>query len=105
MKKTKPIIRVLLGISLIMFLAGLNEYLTYGISTKQIIETCLGVIIPILLYGTKMIRRDTLIPSLIDSLPYFTACFLFGVGHLVKVEWMAMGLAAIIFIEDFSGDD
>jgi hypothetical protein len=51
-----------------------------------------------------MIRRDTLIPSLKDSLPYFTACFLIGSGGLVQVEWMVLVLAAIIFIADFAGD-
>ena len=104
MKKTKPLIRISLGISLIMLLAGLNEYLTYGISTKQIVETCIGVIIPILLYFTKMISRDTLIPSLKDSLPYFTVCFLIGTGGLVQIEWMVLLLAFFIFIADFAGD-
>ena len=105
MKKTKPLIRILLGISLIMLITGLNQYFTDVMATKHIITTCIAVIILFFLFLTKMIRRDTLIPSLKDSLPYFTACFLFGVGHLMKVEWMSMGLAAIIFIEDFSGDD
>ena len=72
---------------------------------KLIITTCIGIIILIALYITKLIHRDTLITSLKDSLPYFTACFLFGFGGLVKVEWMALVLAAIIFIADFAGDD
>ena len=105
MKKTKPIIRIFLGLSLLMLLTGVKEYLGYGITTKLIITTCIGIIILIALYITKLIQRDTLITSLKDSLPYFTACFLFGFGGLVKVEWMALVLAAIIFIADFAGDD
>ena len=105
MKKTKPIIRIGLGISLIMLIAGINQYFTDVMETKYIITTCIGVVILIVLYLTKMIRRDTLIPSLKDSLPYFTACFLLGIGGLVKIEWMVLVLAFIIFIADFAGDD
>ena len=105
MKKTKPLIRLLLGISLIMLITGLNQYFTDVMATKHIITTCIAVIILFFLFLTKMIRRDTLIPSLKDSLPYFTACFLFGIGGLVKIEWMALVLAAIIFIADLAGDD
>ena len=104
MKKTKPLIRILLGISLIMLITGLNQYFTDVMTTKHIITTCIAVIILFFLFLTKMIRRDTLIPSLKDSLPYFTACFLIGSGGLVQVEWMVLVLAAIIFIADFAGD-
>ena len=105
MKKTKPLIRILLGISLIMLITGLNQYFTDVMATKHIITTCIAVIILFFLFLTKMIRRDTIIPSLKDSLPYFTACFLFGIGGLVKIEWMVLVLAFIIFIADFAGDD
>ena len=105
MEKTKPLIRILLGISLIMLITGLNQYFTDVMATKHIITTCIAVIILFFLFLTKMIRRDTLIPSLKDSLPYFTACFLIGSGGLVQVEWMVLVLAAIIFIADFAGDD
>ena len=104
MKKTKPLIRILLGISLIMLITGLNQYFTDVMATKHIITTCIAVIILFFLFFTKMIRRNTLIPSLKDSLPYFTACFLIGSGGLVQVEWMVLVLAAIIFIADFAGD-
>ena len=104
MEKTKPLIRILLGISLIMLITGLNQYFTDVMETKHIITTCIAVIILFFLFLTKMIRRDTLIPSLKDSLPYFTACFLIGSGGLVQVKWMVLVLAAIIFIADFAGD-
>ena len=105
MKKTKPLIRILLGISLIMLITGLYQYFTDVMATKHIIKTCIAVIILFFLFLTKMINRDTLIPSLKDSLPYFTVCFLIGSGGLVQVEWMVLVLAAIIFIADFAGDD
>ena len=104
MKKTKPIIRILLGISLIMLITGLNQYFTDVMATKHIITTCIAVIILFFLFLTKMISRDTLIPSLKDSLPYFTVCFLIGTGGLVQIEWMVLLLAFIIFIADFAGD-
>ena len=104
MEKTKPLIRILLGISLIMLITGLNQYFTDVMATKHIITTLIAVIILFFLFLTKMIRRDTLIPSLKDSPPYFTACFLIGSGGLVQVEWMVLVLAAIIFIADFAGD-
>ena len=104
MEKTKLLIRILLGISLILLITGLNQYFTDVMATKHIITTCIAVIILFFLFFTKMIRRDTLIPSLKDSLPYFTACFLIGSGGLVQVEWMVLVLAAIIIIVDFAGD-
>ena len=104
MKKTKPLIRILLGISLIMLITGLNQYFTDVMATKHIITTCIAVIILFFLFFTKMIRRDTLIPSLKDSLPYFTVCFLIGTGGLVQIEWMVLLLAFFIFIADFAGD-
>ena len=42
MKKTKPIIRILLGISLIMLISVLNQYFTDVMGTKHIITTCVG---------------------------------------------------------------
>ena len=73
-------------------------------ATKHIIKTCIAVIILFFLFLTKMINRDTLIPSLKDSLPYFTVCFLIGTGGLVQIEWMVLLLAFFIFIADFAGD-
>ena len=102
MKKTKPIIRIFLGLSLLMLFTGVKEYLGYGITTKLIITTCIGIIILIALYITKLIQRDTLITSLKDSLPYFTVLFL--LGELAQVEWMVLLLAATIFLADFAGD-
>ena len=104
MEKTKPLIRILLGISLIMLITGLNQYFTDVMATKHIITTCIAVIVLFFLYLKKMIRKDTLIPSLKDSLPYFTVCFLIGTGGLVQIEWMVLLLAFIIFIADFAGD-
>ena len=104
MKKTKPLIRILLGISLIMLITGLNQYFTDVMATKHIITTFIAVIILFFLFLTKMIRRNTLIPSLKDSLPYFTVCFLIGIGGLMKIEWMVLLLAFVIFISDFVGD-
>ena len=105
MKKTKPIIRIGLGISLILLITGINRYFTDVMESKDITAICMGVIIIMALYLTKMIRRDTLISSLKDSLPYFTACFLVGIGGLIKIDWMVLALAAIIFLADFAGDD
>ena len=96
MKKTKPIIRVLLGISLIMLISGLYQYFTNVMETKHIIKTCIGIIIPIILYLRNMISRKTLLTSLKDSLPYITVLFL--ISDLAQVEWMVLVLAAIIFI-------
>ena len=45
MKKTKPLIRILLGISLIMLITGLNQYFTDVMATKHIITTCIAVMI------------------------------------------------------------
>ena len=102
MKKTKPIIRILLGFSLIMLISGIYQYFTNVMETKHIIKTCIGIIIPIVLYLRNMITRKTLLTALKDSLPYFTVLFL--IGDLAQVEWMVLVLAAIIFVADFAGD-
>ena len=52
MKKTKPIIRILLGVSLIMLISGLNKYFTDVMETKHIITTCIAVIILFFLFLT-----------------------------------------------------
>ena len=102
MKKTKPIIRVLLGISLIMLISGLYQYFTNVMETKHIIKTCIGIIILIILYFRNYLQKETLLKSFKDSLPYFTALFL--LGDLAGVEWMVLVLAGAIFIADFAGD-
>ena len=102
MKKTKPIIRILLGFSLIMLISGIHQYFTNVMETKHIIKTCIGIIIPIVLYLRNMISRKTLLTALKDSLPYFTVLFL--IGELAQVEWMVLLLAATIFLADFAGD-
>ena len=102
MKKTKPLIRILLGFSLIMLISGIHQYFTNVMETKHIIKTCIGIIIPIVLYLRNMISRKTLLTSLKDSLPYITVLFL--ISDLAQVEWMVLVLAAIIFIADFAGD-
>ena len=103
MKKTKPLIRILLGFSLIMLISGMHQYFTNVMETKYIIKTCIGIIIPTVLYLRHYLQKETLLKSFRDSLPYFTALFL--LGDLAGVEWMVLFLAAIIVIADFAGDD
>ena len=103
MKKTKPLIRILIGFSLIMLISGMHQYFTNDMETKHIIKTCIGIIIPIVLYLRHYLQKETLLKSFRDSLPYFTALFL--LGDLAGVEWMVLALAAIIVIADFAGDD
>jgi len=102
MKNTKPIIRILLGISLITLISGFYQYFTNIMDIKNAIKICIGVIIPIVLYLRNYINKDTFLISLKDSLPYFTVLFL--LGDLAQVEWMVLLLAATIFIADFAGD-
>ncbi len=102
MKKTKPLIRILLGFSMIMLISGFYKYFSNVIEIKDAIKICIGVIIPIVLYLRNHLIKDTLLKSLKDSLPYFTVLFL--LGDLAQVEWMVLVLAAIIFVADFAGD-
>ena len=102
MEKTKPIIRILLGVSLIMLISGGYKYSTNVMEIKDTIKICIGVLIPIVLYLRKYIIKDTLLKSLKDSLPYFTVLFL--LGDLAQNEWMVLLLAAVIFLADFAGD-
>ena len=102
MEKTKPIIRILLGVSLIMLISGGYKYFTDVMEIKDTIKICIGVLILIFLFLKKYIIKDTLLKSLKDSLPYFTVLFL--LGELAQVEWMVLLLAATIFLADFAGD-
>ena len=102
MNKTKPIIRILLGCSLIMLISGLYHYFLNEMETKVAIRIGISIIILIGLYLKNMIKKNTLFTSLKDSLPYFTALFL--LSDLAQVEWMVLILAAGIFIADFAGD-
>ena len=102
MKKTKPLIRILLGISLIMLISGFYKYFSNIMEMKDIVKSGCGIIILIALFLRHYLNKDTLLQSLKDSLPYFTVLFL--IGDLAQVEWMVLVLAAIIFIADFAGD-
>ena len=102
MEKTKPIIRILLGVSLIMLISGGYKYFTDVMEIKDTIKICIGVLILFFLYLKEYIIKDTLLKSLKDSLPYFTVLFL--LGELAQVEWMVLLLAATIFLADFAGD-
>ena len=66
MEKTKPIIRILLGVSLIMLISGGYKYFTNVVEMKDTIKICIGVLIPIFLYLRKYIIKDTLLKSLKD---------------------------------------
>ena len=101
-EKTKPIIRILLGISILFLISGIYHYFTNGMETKDVVRISIGVIILIGLYLKKLIIYNTLLTSLKDSLPYFTVLFL--ISDLVKIEWMVLVLAGAIFIADFTGD-
>ena len=76
MKKTNPIIRILLGISLILLISGFYHYFTNGMEVKLAIKIGIGIIILIGLYIKKLFNNDTYLTSLKDSLPYFTVLFL-----------------------------
>ena len=102
MKKTKPIIRILLGISILFLISGIYHYFTNGMETKDVVRISIGVIILIGLYLKKLIIYNTLLTSLKDSLPYFTVLVL--ISDLVKIDWMVLVLAGAIFIADFAGD-
>ena len=102
MKKTKPIIRILRGISLLFLFSGLYHYFTNGLETKDAVKIGIGVIILLGIYLKKLIIYNTLLTSLKDALPYFTVLFL--ISDLVKIEWMVLVLAGAIFIADFAGD-
>ncbi len=102
MNKTKPIIRILLGSSFIMLISGLYHYLLNGMETKVAIRIGISIIILIGFYLKNVIKKNTLLTSLKDSLPYFTVLFL--LSDLAQVEWMVLILAAGIFIADFAGD-
>ena len=102
MEKTKPIIRILLGVSLIILISGVYKYFTDVMEIKDTIKICIGVLILFFLYFKKYIIKDTLLKSLKDSLPYFTVLFL--LGELGQVQWMVLLLAATIFLADFAGD-
>ena len=102
MKKTKPIIRILLGVSLILLISGFYKYFTNVMEIKDTIKIFIGIFIPMVLFLRNYIKKDTLLKSLKDSLPYFTVLFL--LGDLAQVEWIVLILAATIFIADFAGD-
>ena len=102
MKKTKPIIRILLGISLLLLISGFYQYFTNGMEVKLGIRIGIGILILIGLYIKNIINNDTYLTTLKDSLPYFTVLFL--LSDLAQVEWMVLILVAAIFIADFAGD-
>ena len=101
MKKTKPWIRILLGLSMGFLIGALISYIEGNlvIETKLYLRLSIAVVILIVLYIKEFKRKNNFLTSLKDSYPYFLVLYLVSLG-----TWVPMLFGALLLLWDFGGD-
>ena len=101
MKKTNPLVRILLGVSLMMLVASCLRYIEGNlvIDFKFYLRTVLPFIILIGLYIKEFKPKNNFLTALKDSYPYFISLYLFSF-----YTWVPMLLGVLLMLWDFGGD-
>ena len=100
MKKTEPIIRIGLGLSLSLLFGNCLRYLD-GNMDKFYIRLGIAILILVVLYIKKFRVNTNFLTALKDSFPYFLALYLVGLDTSYNIS---MVLAFLLMIWDFAGD-
>ena len=100
MKKTEPIIRIGLGLSLSLLFGNCFRYLD-GNMDKFYIRLGIAILILVVLYIKKFRVNTNFLTALKDSFPYFLALYLVGLDTSYNIS---MVLAFLLMIWDFAGD-
>ena len=98
MKKTKPLIRILLGFSTFMLFITCLKFID-GNMDKFYLRLGIALIILLGLYLKEFKIKNNFLTSLKDSVPFFIVMFLFSFG-----TWISISLSLLLYIWDFGGD-
>ena len=103
MKKTKPWIRILMGLSASLIIADCIKYINngYELDLEPKLYIRLGIVIASLaaLYIKEFSVNNNFLIAAKDSYPYFISCYLFNTG-----TWLSWGLAFLLILWDFAGE-
>ena len=101
MKKTNPLVRIFLGLS-ISFLIGaclscIEGNLIMGL--KLYLKLGIAVVILAALYIKEFKPKNNFLTALKDSYPYFICLYLISLG-----TWVPMLFSGLLMLWDFGGD-
>ena len=101
MKKTKPWIRILLGLSASLLMGDCIKYINGDLVLETKFYIRLGIVIVAFsaLYIKEFSVNNNFLISAKDSYPYFISCYLFDIG-----TWLSWGLAFLLILWDFAGE-
>ena len=101
MKKTNPLVRVLLGVSAMMLVGSCLKYIEGNLvmELKFYLRTGIAVVILVGLYIKEFKPKNNFLTASKDSFPYFIALYLIGLG-----TWVPMLFGFLLMFWDFAGD-
>ena len=101
MKKTNPLVRVLLGVSAIMLVGSCLKYIEGNLvmELKLYLRTGIAIVILVGLYIKEFKPKNNFLTALKDSFPYFIALYLVSLS-----TWVPMFFGFLLMLWDFAGD-
>ena len=101
MKKTNPLVRVLLGVSAMMLVGSCLKYIEGDLvmELKFYLRTGIAIVMLVGLYIKEFKPKNNFLTALKDSFPYFIALYLISLG-----TWVPMLFGALLMLWDFGGD-
>ena len=101
MKKTNPLVRILLGFSAIILAGSCLKYIEGNLVMELKLYLKLGITVVILvgLYIKEFKPKNNFLTALKDSFPYFIALYLVSLG-----TWVPMLFGFLLMFWDFAGD-
>ena len=101
MKKTNPLVRILLGLSIGFLVGDCLKYIEGGLVMELKLYLRLGIAVVFLagLYIKEFKPKNNFLTALKDSYPYFISLYLFSF-----YTWVPMLLGVLLMLWDFGGD-
>ena len=101
MKKTNPLVRILLGLCISFLVGDCIKYIEGSLVMELKLYLRLGIVVVFLagLYIKEFKPKNNFLTALKDSYPYFLALYLVSLG-----TWVPMLFGALLMFWDFYGD-
>ena len=101
MKKTNPVVRILLGLSIGFLIGACISYIEGNLVVELKLYLRLGIatVILVALYIKEFKPKNNFLTALKDSYPYFIALYLVSLG-----TWVPMLFGGLLMLWDFAGD-
>ena len=101
MKKTNPLVRILLGLSMSFLIGACLNYIQGNLVVELKLYLRLGIAVVIFaaLYIKEFKPKNNFLTALKDSYPYFLVLYLVSLG-----TWVPMLFGGLLMLWDFAGD-